>query len=228
MDQHATDVLTDWAALRSGVAPVWARYTDLVVERATGSWIETIDGERYLDFLSGISVSSVGHCHPKVVEAIRAQAGELIHVGNLYFTEPMSRLADRLAEGSLGGGVFFTNSGAEAVEAALKTALLATGRPRIAYAAGGYHGTTLGALGCMARGLYRDGLDGVLPAFREVAFGDAAALEAALAPGDVAAFIVEPIQMEAGAHIVDGRVAHSLLLELFTDAGFGTKIRAAS
>src|SRR5439155_10039790 len=96
---------------------------------------------------------------------------------------------------------FFANSGSEAVEAAIKTALLATGRPRIAYAEGGYHGTTLGALACMARGPYRADLDTVLPGFREVPFGDARALEAALAAGDVAAFLVEPIQMEAGARI---------------------------
>ena len=80
------------------------------------------DGNEYLDFLAGIAVSSVGHCHPHVVAAIQEQAARLIHVGNLFYTEPMARLAERLAARSLGGVVFFTNSGAEANEAALKLA----------------------------------------------------------------------------------------------------------
>jgi len=96
---------------------------------------------------------------------------------------------------------FFCNSGAEAIEAALKTAMLATGRHVVAYADGGYHGTTLGALACMARGPYREDFDGVLSPFREVRFGDLDALEAAIAPGDVAAFLLEPIQVEAGVRI---------------------------
>src|SRR5262249_52533273 len=90
----------------------YARY-DTEFVRGEGWRLWDADGNEYLDFLSGISVSSVGHCHPKVVEAISSQAGRLIHVGNLYFTDPMARLADRLAGLSLGGGVFFTNSGAE-------------------------------------------------------------------------------------------------------------------
>src|SRR5262249_25485492 len=105
-----------------------------------------------------------------------------------------------------GGGFetcFFSNSGAEAVEAALKTAMLATGRRRIVYADGGYHGTTLGALACMAPGPYRADLDAVLAAFDAVPFAGATALGVALASDDVAAFVVEPIQMEAGARIAD-------------------------
>ena len=70
MDQHAADVLTDWSALRAAIPPVWARYTDLVVERASGSWIETVDGERYLDYTCGIGVTNTGHAHPQVVAAI--------------------------------------------------------------------------------------------------------------------------------------------------------------
>src|SRR4051794_1104647 len=99
----------------------YARYP-VTFARGEGAKLWDDDGNEYLDFLTGISVSSVGHCHPRVVGAIRAQAAELIHVGNLFYTEPMVRLAQRLAESSLGGKVFFTNSGAEAVEAALKLA----------------------------------------------------------------------------------------------------------
>src|SRR4051812_40492817 len=99
----------------------YARYP-VTFARGEGARLWDDDGREYLDFLTGISVSSVGHCHPRVVGAIRAQAAELIHVGNLFYTEPMVRLAQRLAESSLGGTVFFTNSGAEAVEAALKPA----------------------------------------------------------------------------------------------------------
>src|SRR5206468_9889789 len=95
----------------------YARYP-VTFERGEGARLWDDAGHEYLDFLTGISVSSVGHCHPRVGEAIRRQAGALIHVGNLFYTEPMVRLSRRLAESSLGGKVFFTNSGAEAVEAA--------------------------------------------------------------------------------------------------------------
>jgi acetylornithine/succinyldiaminopimelate/putrescine aminotransferase len=103
------------------LTPNYARFPVEFV-RGEGARLWDSDGVEYLDFLCGISVSSVGHCHPAVVAAIREQAGRLIHVGNLYYTEPMARLAERLAECSLGGKVFFTNSGTEAVEAALKCA----------------------------------------------------------------------------------------------------------
>ena len=90
--------------------------------RGEGARLWDADGREYLDFLSGISVCSVGHCHPRVVETVREQAGSLMHVSNLYYSEPMVRLAERLSEASLGGRVFFTNSGTEAVECAIKVA----------------------------------------------------------------------------------------------------------
>ena len=109
--------------------PTYARYPVAFV-RGEGARLWDDEGNEYLDFLAGISVSSVGHCHPRVVEAIRAQAGELIHVGNLFYTEPMTRLAQRLAEARSAARVFFTNSGAEAVEGALKLARKAKPRRR--------------------------------------------------------------------------------------------------
>src|SRR3954468_4214435 len=90
--------------------------------RGEGCRLWDADGAEYLDFLAGISVAQIGHCHPALVEAIREQAGRLMHVGNLYYTEPGMRLAKRLSESSLGGKVFFCNSGAEAIECALKLA----------------------------------------------------------------------------------------------------------
>ena len=114
--------------------------------RGEGSRLWDDQGKEYLDFFTGISVTSLGHCHPKVVEAIRAQAGELLHVGNLFYTEPMTTLAERLATGSLGGTVFFTNSGAEANEAALKLARKAKTGGEIVVLHRGFHGRTYGAL----------------------------------------------------------------------------------
>ncbi|HEX5040675.1 MAG TPA: aminotransferase class III-fold pyridoxal phosphate-dependent enzyme, partial [Candidatus Limnocylindria bacterium] len=97
MDQHAADVLTDWSALRAGIPPVWARYTDLVVERASGSWIETINGERYLDYTCGIGVTNTGHAHPRVAAAIAEQAARGIHLQqNIVYHQPGLELHRRL------------------------------------------------------------------------------------------------------------------------------------
>ena len=119
--------------------------------RGEGTLLWDADGKEYLDFLAGISVCSVGHCHPDVVEAVREQAGRLMHASNLFYTEPMVRLAERLAESSLGGRVFFSNSGTEANECAIKIARKhAHGRgiaaPEIVSFERDFHGRTYGAL----------------------------------------------------------------------------------
>jgi acetylornithine/N-succinyldiaminopimelate aminotransferase len=101
--------------------PTYARMPVQFV-RGEGPWLWDEEGRRYLDFVTGLSVSSVGHCHPSVVEAVREQAGKLMHVSNIYYTEPAVRLAERLSRSSLGGRVFLTNSGTEANEAAIKLA----------------------------------------------------------------------------------------------------------
>src|SRR5205807_872825 len=103
-------------------------------------------GNEYLDFLAGISVLNVGHCHPRVVEAVREQAGRLTHATNLYYTEPALRLSERLSRSSLGGKVFLSNSGAEANEAALKLVRKARPGGKIVVLQGGFHGRTYGAL----------------------------------------------------------------------------------
>src|SRR5881227_602719 len=153
-------------------------------------------GHEYLDFLTGISVSSVGHCHPRVVEAIRGQAAELIHVGNLFYTEPMVRLADRLAQSSLGGKVFFTNSGAEAIEAALKLARRFKQGGEIVVSEGAFHGRTFGALSATPQETKQAPFAPLVPGF------DAVMPEAA--PGavgpDTAGVVIELVQGESGVH----------------------------
>ena len=119
--------------------------------RGEGARLWDSEGREYLDFLAGISVCSVGHCHPAVVEAVREQAGRLMHVSNLFYTEPMVRLAERLSESSLGGRVFFSNSGTEANECAIKVARKHAHRrgiaaPEIVSFEGDFHGRTYGAL----------------------------------------------------------------------------------
>ncbi|HEY3164832.1 MAG TPA: aspartate aminotransferase family protein [Candidatus Limnocylindrales bacterium] len=134
---------------RSVVPPVWGRITNLVVDRGEGSWLITTDGERYLDYSSGIGVTNTGHAHPRVVAAVQAQAAKILHAQqNITYHEPGLRLYERLrhvlpprADGA-DWGAFLSNSGAEAVEASVKLARIATGRPVILGFRYGYHGRT--------------------------------------------------------------------------------------
>jgi predicted acetylornithine/succinylornithine family transaminase len=175
--------------------PTYARHPVRFV-RGEGARLWDDDGHEYLDFLSGISVSSVGHCHPRVVEAIRAQAGKLIHVGNLFYTEPMTRLAQRLAQGSLGGTVFFTNSGAEAVEAALKLARKAKSGGDIVVLHRGFHGRTYGALSATPQESKQAPFAPLVPGF--VAVEPTAEAVAAAVTDRTAAVLLEPVQGESG------------------------------
>jgi 4-aminobutyrate aminotransferase len=134
---------------RSVVPAVWARYTDLVIDSGEGSWLTTLDGERYLDYSSGIGVTNTGHAHPRVVAAIQAQAAKLLHgQQNIIHHEPGLRLHERLRHVLPGENwaVFLSNSGAEAVEASVKLARAATGRPAIVAFRGGFHGRTAQAM----------------------------------------------------------------------------------
>jgi predicted acetylornithine/succinylornithine family transaminase len=175
--------------------PTYARHPVRFV-RGEGARLWDDDGHEYLDFLAGISVSSVGHCHPRVVEAIRAQAGELIHVGNLFYTEPMTRLAQRLAQSSLGGTVFFTNSGAEAVEAALKLARKAKSGGDIVVLHRGFHGRTYGALSATPQESKQAPFAPLVPGF--VAVEPTAEAVAAAVTDRTAAVLLEPVQGESG------------------------------
>jgi acetylornithine/N-succinyldiaminopimelate aminotransferase len=181
--------------------PTYAR-NPVTFVRGEGTRLWDDDGHEYLDFLCGISVASLGHCHPAVVEAVREQAGLLMHVGNLYFNRPATRLAQRLVERSLGGGVFFTNSGAEANEAAIKLARKRRPRGEIVSIHGGFHGRTYGALSATPQESKQAPFAPLVPGFRAVA------MEALPDAVDerTAAVIVEPILGESGVHVVPDEV----------------------
>jgi acetylornithine/N-succinyldiaminopimelate aminotransferase len=172
--------------------------------RGEGPLLWDADGKEYLDFLTGISVCSLGHCHPAVVEAVRDQSGRLMHVSNLFYTEPMAQLAKRLSESSLGGRVFFTNSGTEAVECAIKVArkhahLRGVSAPEIVSFEGDFHGRSYGALAATPGLARNEALGPMLSGFRSVPRNDAAALSEAVGER-TAAVLIEPIQGEAGVH----------------------------
>ncbi len=170
--------------------------------RGEGPLLWDADGKRYLDFLTGISVCSVGHCHPEVVKAVRDQAHRLMHVSNLFYTEPMAQLAQRLAESSLGGRVFFSNSGTEAIECAIKVARKHAHRrgisqPEIVSFEGDFHGRSYGALSATPGLAANEALGPMLPGFRAVPRNDAAALREAVGT-HTAAVLIETIQGESG------------------------------
>jgi predicted acetylornithine/succinylornithine family transaminase len=170
--------------------------------RGEGCHLYDAEGRQYLDFLAGISVCSLGHCPPAVVAAVTEQAERLMHVSNLFYTEPMTRLARRLSESSLGGRVFFCNSGTEANEAAIKVARKhAHGRgitaPEIVSFEGEFHGRTYGALSATPKLARNEALGPYLPGFVSVPDNDARALRAAVGP-NTAAVLIEPIQGESG------------------------------
>jgi acetylornithine/N-succinyldiaminopimelate aminotransferase len=172
--------------------------------RGEGVLLWDADGKRYLDFLAGISVCSLGHCHPAVVAAVREQSARLMHVSNLFYTEPMARLAARLAESSLGGRVFFANSGTEANECAIKIARKhAHGRgvsaPEIVSFDTDFHGRSYGALSATPKLAANEALGPMLPGFVSVPRNDVAALREAVGERTAAVFL-EPIQGESGVH----------------------------
>jgi len=175
----------------------------LEVARAEGCWIETTDGRRYLDFLAGIGVAGVGHANPAVVAAIREQAGQYLHamVYGEYVLAPQARLAERL--GTLAPDplsvVYFTNSGTEANEGALKLAKKVTGRHHLVAFHGSYHGDSHGSLAVTGREVYRRPFEPLLPGVTFLPFDDPAALDAI--DEKVAGVIVEPIQGEGGVRV---------------------------
>ncbi|HET9163241.1 MAG TPA: acetylornithine/succinylornithine family transaminase [Solirubrobacterales bacterium] len=172
--------------------------------RGEGALLWDSEGREYLDFLAGISVCSVGHCHPAVVAAVREQAGKLMHVSNLFYTEPMVRLAERLSGSSLGGKAFFSNSGTEANECAIKVARKHAHRrgvenPEIVSFDRDFHGRTYGALSATPKLAENEALGPMLPGFRSVPFDDAGALRDAVYE-NTAAVLIEPIQGESGVY----------------------------
>ena len=168
--------------------------------RGEGARLWDHDGNEYLDFLAGISVLNVGHCHPRVVQAVREQVGRLTHVTNLYYTEPALRLSERLSESSLGGKVFLTNSGAEAIEAAIKLVRRARPRGKVVVLEEAFHGRTYGALSATPQESKQAPFAPLVPGFVVVP-KDPAALAAAV-DSETAAVLLEPIQGETGINVL--------------------------
>jgi predicted acetylornithine/succinylornithine family transaminase len=191
---------------------VVANYTryPIVFVRGEGSYLWDADGKKYIDLFPGWAVDGLGHCPPRVVEAIREQAGKLIHVANNFYTEPQGVLAKELADVSFGGRSFFCNSGAEAVEAALKCARLwgsakaetSDSKPRykIITMRNSFHGRTYGAITATAQEKYHQGLGPMLPGFTYIEFNDLDAVKDA-ADDETVAVMVEPVQGEGGINI---------------------------
>jgi acetylornithine/N-succinyldiaminopimelate aminotransferase len=184
-------------------------------ERGDGVWLITEDGQRYMDFAAGIAVNSLGHSHPHLVDALKTQAEKLWHVSNLYESPGQERLAQRLCEASFADRVFFGNSGAEALECAIKTARrfhYANGAPqrvRFVTFEGAFHGRTLATLSAGGQAKYLEGFGPRVEGFDQVPFGDVAALKAAITD-ETAAVLIEPVQGEGGVRVV----SHEALREI--------------
>ncbi|PWH05128.1 acetylornithine transaminase [Brachybacterium endophyticum] len=192
----AEDLTTRYGASMLGVFGTPQR----ILVRGEGAHVWDAEGNEYLDLLGGIAVNALGHAHPSFVAALTKQVETLGHVSNFFATGPQIELAEtllRLAEAPAGSGVFFTSSGTESNEAAFKIARR-TGRPRILALEDAFHGRTMGALALTHKESYREPFEPLPGGVEFVPPGDVQALEAALAPGDVAALFLEPIQGEAG------------------------------
>ena len=175
-----------------------------VIVKGEGCYLYDSDGNKILDMFPGWAVSAIGHCHPRVVEAIRNQAGELLHIDNTFYSEPQGKLAKLLSERAFGGKCFFCNSGAEANEAAMKLARLYTAPEKYKFitAEGSFHGRTFATMTATAQPKHHEGLLPLLPGFVYVPFNDVPALESAF-DEEVAAVMIEPIQGEGGINIPD-------------------------
>ncbi len=176
----------------------YARYPAAMV-KGSGCRLTDADGKEYLDFLAGIAVCALGHCHPLVTEAIRRQAGELVHVSNLYYTEPQIHLAELLTDNSFGEKIFLANSGAEANEAAIKLARIYAGEGRylVISLSGSFHGRTLATVAATGQPKFHKGFEPLPEGFQHAPFGDLDAL-ATMITGKTCAILCEPLQGEGG------------------------------
>jgi acetylornithine/N-succinyldiaminopimelate aminotransferase len=192
--------------VNSHLLPTYAR-VDLAFERGEGAWLITAAGERYLDFTCGVAVNALGHAHPYLVKALTEQAQKVWHVSNLYRIPEGEKLADRLCAASFADTVFFQNSGAEALECAIKMARKyqsASGRPeryRIVTFEGAFHGRTLTTIAATGNKKYLDGFGPPVDGFDQVPFGDLEAVKRAIGPA-TAAILIEPVQGEGGVRVV--------------------------
>ncbi|MEZ4598302.1 MAG: acetylornithine transaminase [Syntrophotaleaceae bacterium] len=187
------------------IAGTYGRYP-LVAVKGEGCRLWDADGKSYLDFLAGVAVNNLGHCHPKVVAALQRQAGTLLHCSNYYHIPSQIELAELLCAHSFGERVFFCNSGAEANEAALKLArkysAMRNGENRyeVITALASFHGRTIGTISATGQDKVKDGFAPMLAGFRYVPFNDASALEAAISP-KTCAVLLEPVQGEGGVNV---------------------------
>src|SRR5262249_54751606 len=186
--------------------PTYPR-VDLAFQRGEGAWLIATNGDRYLDFTSGVAVNALGHAHPHLVEAISRQASKVLHVSNLYRIPEGERLAERLCAASFADVVFFGNSGAEAMECSIKMARKhqsASGKPeryRIVTFEGAFHGRTLATLAAGGQKKYLEGFGPVVEGFDQVPFADLEATKRAVGP-ETAAILIEPIMGEGGVRVV--------------------------
>jgi acetylornithine aminotransferase len=187
------------------VAKTYGRYP-LVAERGEGCRLWDVDGKSYLDFLAGVAVNNLGHCHPKVVAALQQQAAQLIHCSNFFHIPAQIELAELLCERSFGDRVFFCNSGAEANEAAMKLVRkysaekFGTDRFEVITALASFHGRTIGTISATGQDKVKAGFNPLLPGFHYVPFGDAEALRQAITPR-ICAVMLEPVQGEGGVRV---------------------------
>jgi acetylornithine/N-succinyldiaminopimelate aminotransferase len=187
------------------VLPAYLRQ-DVTLVRGEGTWVWDDAGNRYLDCLAGIAVVGLGHCHPAPLAAAEEQLHRLWHTSNLYWTEPMQELAARLSDRFGGARAFFCNSGAEAIESALKWARKASGRPGVVALENSFHGRTMGALSVTGQPAKREAFEPLVPGASFARLGDPASLAAAVGP-DTGAILLEPVQGEGGIHPVPAEFA---------------------
>ncbi len=200
--------------MNSPLLPTYARI-DLAFERGDGVWLQATDGSRYLDFGAGIAVASLGYSHPHLVEALVGQANKLWHTSNLFRIPEGERLAQRLVDATFADTVFFTNSGAEALELAIKMARkyqYVSGRPerfRTITFEGAFHGRTLATIAATGNAKYLEGFGPKVEGFDQVPFGDLGAVEAAIGPA-TGSVLIEPIQGEGGIRVASGEFLRGL------------------
>ena len=198
----------------SAVLPTYARY-ELMFDHGKGAYIFTKDGKRYLDFSGGVAVNSLGHAHPHLVSALKAQAEKLWHTSNLYKIEGQERLAERLAGASFADVVFFSNSGAEAVECAIKMArkyqstVGAPERFRLITFENAFHGRTLATIAAGGQEMHLEGFGPAVDGFDKVAAFDIDMVRAAIGP-ETAGILIEPVQGEGGVRVVPSRFLKDL------------------
>ncbi|MDR6754975.1 acetylornithine/N-succinyldiaminopimelate aminotransferase [Mycoplana sp. BE70] len=197
--------------------PLYETYlrAPLRFERGEGVWLIAEDGSRYLDFAAGVAVNSLGHAHPQLVDSLKSQADKVWHVSNLYEVPGQETLGKRLIDATFADKVFFTNSGAEALECAIKTARryhFAKGHPgkfHVITFEGAFHGRTLATIAAGGQEKYLEGFGPKAPGFYQVPFGDIAAVKAAITE-ETAAILIEPVQGEGGIRVVSNEFLREL------------------